>query len=313
MSGLKHFGLGHVSDTQAKTGCSVIYFPNGANVGACILGGGPASKETPLASPVTANNKINAIVLSGGSAFGLEASSGTMKCLQEHNIGLDTGFAKIPLVMQSAIYDLGYGANDRYPDIKMGYEACLKALNNLDETSGNIGAGVGASVGKILGMKQANKSGLGFHHEVINGINIWAIVVVNALGDIIDPSNGSIIAGVMDVNRKEFVDTKKMMKDSIVTQWDRTNTTIGIVICDAYFDKASLTKLAQMTSCAYARCINPVFTMMDGDTIYACSIGNKEVDINVMGVLMNDCMEKAILKAIKTSKISDDEFLEACH
>ena len=312
MSELKYFGLGHVGDTQAKTGCSVVYFPDGAMVGSCILGGGPASKETPLASPITANNKINAIVLSGGSSFGLEASSGTMKCLKEHDIGLDTGFAKIPLVMQSAIYDLGYGANDRYPDIKMGYDACLNALNNLDESSGNVGAGIGASVGKILGMKQANKSGLGFHHENINGINVWAIVVVNALGDIIDPSCGKVIAGVMDEKRKEFIDTKKMMKNSIVPQWDHTNTTIGAVICDAFFDKASLTKLAQMTSCAYARCINPVFTMMDGDTIYACSIGNKKVDINVMGVLMNDCMEKAILKAIKTSKISDDEFLKAC-
>lgn len=312
MSTLAYFGLGHVSDDQAKTGCSVIYFPQGANAGCAIMGGGPASRETMLADPMTATNKINALVLGGGSAFGLAASDGVMQCLKDHDIGLETGFAKIPLVIQSDIYDLGYGANDIYPDAKMGYEACLKALKQLDERCGNIGAGCGATVGKILGMKQASKSGWGFYHEAINGVNIWAMVAVNALGDIYDPSCGKIIAGAMDNKRQQFVDSEKLMRQSIVLQWEHTNTTIGAVICDAYYDKAALCKLAQMTSCAYARCINPVFTMMDGDSIYACSIGDKQVDINVMGTLMARAMEKAIIKAVESAKIADEMFLKAC-
>ncbi|MCI5774250.1 MAG: P1 family peptidase [Erysipelotrichaceae bacterium] len=312
MSTLTSFGLGHVSDQRAKTGCSVIYFPQGANVGCAIMGGGPASRETMLADPLTAANKINALVLAGGSAFGLAASDGVMQCLKDHDIGLETGFAKIPLVIQSDIYDLGYGANDRFPDAKMGYEACLKAMASLDEQSGNIGAGCGATVGKIMGMKQASKTGWGFYHENINGINVWAMVALNALGDVYDPSNGQIIAGALDPKRQHFVNTDALLKQSIVPQWSKTNTTIGAVITDAAFDKSALCKLAQMTSCAYARCISPVFTMMDGDTIYACSIGDKKVDINVMGTIMARSMEQALLQACKQAKITDEEFLKYC-
>ena len=152
--------IGHAQDEIAKTGVSVLYFKNGAQAGCDISGGGPASRETPLTHPLTEDNPLNAVVLSGGSAYGLAVGDGVMRCLEENGVGFNTGYALVPLVCQSCIYDLAYGRSDRRPDAAMGYEACKKAMEFCDDAMGNIGAGTGASVGKILGMKQAMKSGL---------------------------------------------------------------------------------------------------------------------------------------------------------
>ena len=203
--------IGHAQNDEAKTGVSVIYFENGAQAGCDISGGGPASRETPLTSSMTADNPLNAVVLSGGSAFGLAASDGVMRCLEERGIGFDTGFAKVPLVCQSCIFDLGYGKSDIRPDADMGYEACVRALEGCDDSMGNIGAGTGASVGKLLGMKQATKAGLGVHAIQVGDLKIAAIVVVNAFGDIFDSSNAQKIAGLMDPERKAFWDLEEIL------------------------------------------------------------------------------------------------------
>lgn len=306
--------IGHAQNDEAKTGVSVIYFKNGAQAGCDISGGGPASRETPLTSSMTADNPLNAVVLSGGSAFGLAASDGVMRCLEEHGIGYETGFAKVPLVCQSCIFDLGYGKSDVRPDADMGYEACVRALEGCDDSMGNIGAGTGASVGKLLGMKQAMKSGLGVHAIQVGDLKIAAVVVVNAFGDIFDSSNARKIAGLMDPERKVFWDLEETFVKMVTTPQNlfKTNTTIGCVVCNAKFDKAKLNKIASMTRNAYARCINPVGTMADGDSIYACSIGEVVSDVNVVGSLAAKVMEKAIKKAVESAKIDDEEYLKNC-
>ncbi|WP_414698353.1 P1 family peptidase [Peptacetobacter sp. AB845] len=306
--------IGHAQNDEAKTGVSVIYFKNGAQAGCDISGGGPASRETPLTSSMTADNPLNAVVLSGGSAFGLAASDGVMRCLEERGIGFDTGFAKVPLVCQSCIFDLGYGKSDVRPDADMGYEACIKALEGCDDSMGNVGAGTGASVGKLLGMKQATKAGLGVHAVQVGDLKIAAIVVVNAFGDIFDSSNAQKIAGLMDPERKVFWDLEETFVKMVTTPQNlfKTNTTIGCVICNAKFDKAKLNKIASMTRNAYARCINPVGTMADGDSIYACSIGEVVSDVNVVGSLSAKVMEQAIKKAVESAKIDDEEYLKNC-
>ncbi len=217
--------MGYEACVRALEGCDDS---NGAQAGCDISGGGPASRETPLTSSMTADNPLNAVVLSGGSSFGLAASDGEMRCLEEHGIGFDTGFAKVPLVCQSCIFDLGCGKSDVRPDADMGYEACVRALEGCDDSMGNIGAGTGASVGKLLGMKQAMKSGLGVHAIQVGDLKIAAVVVVNAFGDIFDSSNARKIAGLMDPERKVFWDLEETFVKMVTTPQNlfKTNTTI---------------------------------------------------------------------------------------
>lgn len=306
--------LGHAANEDAKTGVSVLYFENGAQTGCDISGGGPASREIHLTDPLTADNPLNALVLSGGSAFGLAASDGVMRCLEEHGIGYNTGYALVPLVCQSCIYDLGYGKNSVRPDAELGYEACRRAMTASDDRMGNIGAGTGASVGKLCGMKQATKAGLGIHAVQVGELQIAAVVVVNAAGDIFNPENGQKIAGLMDPERKQFLDMEQLLVRFMAAAPTMTNsnTTIGCIVTNAKFDKAKLKKIANMTRNAYARCINPVGTMADGDSIYACSVGNVESDINVVGTLAARVMERAIIKAVESAKIEDEEYLTYC-
>ncbi len=310
---LTNLRIGHATDEKAKTGVTVLYFPNGARVGCDISGGGPASRETPLTSPVTADNPINAIVLSGGSAYGLAAADGVMRFLESQGIGYPTGPAVVPLVCQSCIYDLGYGSANVRPDADMGEEACRHALACTDSRTGNIGAGTGATVGKLYGMAQATKAGLGIAAVEVGPLQMAAVVVVNALGDIFNPKNGRKIAGLKTADRVGYLDTVEEMYRFLKPHDQFTgNTTIGAIITNAAFSKAEMNKIASMTRCAYARCINPVGTMADGDSIYAASTGQVFADINVVGTLAAEVMCEAIQNAIKSSKVSDKEFLANC-
>ena len=282
--------------------------------------------------PMTADNPINAIVLSGGSAYGLAASDGVMTCLEEHGIGYNTGVSLVPLVCQSCIFDLGYGSSKVRPDSTMGYEACIQALmkagvvntdasiaansDSSEPIQGCIGAGTGATVGKIMGMKQAEKSGLGIYSVKAGTFIMTAIVVVNALGDISDYETGKKLAGLKNADRTEYISCEEALYQFMAPRDMFTgNTTIGAVITNAAFNKAELNKIASMARNAYARCINPVGTMADGDTIYAASTakrgGNEavRVDINFAGTLAARVMSAAIKNAVMNSKISDEEFL----
>ena len=311
---IKGVSIGHEQNEEAKTGVSVLYFPNGAQVGCDISGGGPASREIHLTDSMTADNPINAVVLSGGSAYGLAASDGVMRCLEGHGIGYNTGFALVPLVVQSCIYDLGYGKNDVRPDSAMGYAACEKALKESSDLQGNIGAGTGATVGKLMGMKQATKTGLGICAVEFGELQIAAVVVLNAFGDVFDSENMKKIAGLMDPERKMFWDLEEMFMRFMSAPKDMFtgNTTIGAIITNAKFDKAKLNKIASMTRNAYARCINPVGTLADGDSIYACSVGDVVSDVNLVGTLTAKVMQEAIKRAVETAKIDDEEYLKHC-
>lgn len=293
--------IGNVQSDEAKTGVTVLLFDKkGAVVGVDISGGGPASRETPLTSPVTADNPINAIVLSGGSAYGLAAADGVMRCLEDHGIGFETGYARVPLVCQSCIYDLGYGSATVRPDSAMGYAACEMALAGGNPSCGSVGAGTGATVGKICGMERAMKSGLGMYAVELGDLRMAAVVAVNALGDIFDPSTGKKIAGLRTADGTSFGDSceelwKMGRRENLFTG----NTTIGAVFTNGKFNKAQMNKIASMTRNAYARCINPVGTMADGDSIYAASAGDVEADLNVAGTLAAYVMERAIVAAIR--------------
>ena len=312
-SSIKGVQVGNAQDDKAKTGVTVLCFPGGAKTGVDISGGGPASRETPVLDPTKEDIGIHAIVLAGGSAYGLAAADGVMRCLEEKGIGYDTGFALVPLVVQSDIYDLSYGSANIRPDNKMGYEACRNALVQSRPISGSVGAGTGATVGKLCGMSRAQKSGIGYHAVQIGELKVGAVVVVNALGDIY--ADGQKIAGLMNKERTGFVDSARELyriaapKDLL----SRTNTTIGAIVTNGKFDKAQLTRIAAQARNAYARSINPVGTLADGDTIYASSCGELvEADVNMVGTLAAEVMAKAIENAIVSSKTDDKEYLSAC-
>ncbi len=298
MAGIR---IGNAQDEQAQTGVTVIIFSPGARVGIDASGGGPAARETHLADPTTADNPVNAIMLAGGSAYGLAAADGIMRYLEEHGMGYDTGFARIPLVCGSCIYDLGIGSANVRPTAKMGYEACVNAESNNPQ-SGDCGAGCGATVGKIRGMKHCSNSGLGIYAVRLGALEMAAVVAVNALGDVYDPQTGAELAGLRN-DRGELVDSRtELYKITEKTDPFTGNTTIGVIITNGSFSKAEMSKIASMTRNAYARCINPVGTMADGDTIYAASVGTVEADINVAGTLAAEVMELAIVNAVKSAE-----------
>lgn len=254
------FRIGNAQNEEAGTGVTVVLFDKdkGARAGVDVSGGGPASRETPLASPLTADNPVNAIVLSGGSAYGLAASDGVMHWLEEHGFGFDTGYARVPLVCQSCIYDLGYKRADIRPDAAMGYTACEDALQHNKALSGSIGAGIGATVGKIYGMERSSKSGLGVCALEVGDLRVAAIVVVNALGDICNPENGEKLAGLKNEAGTGFADSREALYTiSKRATLFNSNTTIGVVITNGEFTKGEMNKLAAMTRNAYARCIRP--------------------------------------------------------
>lgn len=311
--------IGHDSNEEGKTGVTAIYLPYFAIAGIDISGGGPASRETPLADPLTSNTPINAILLSGGSAFGLEASIGAVKFLEEKNIGVPTGWANVPIVLQSCIFDLCYGSSKIRPDVNMGYNAMKNAFEGVCQVnSGNFGGGLGATVGKLFGMKRAMKSGIGFSAFKLDDFIVCAIVVVNALGDVYKKDNK--IAGMKTEDRKKFVNFMDEVikggahsgyfgfKDSPST----TNTTIGAIIMNGEFSKGEMTIIANKTRSAYSRCIRPVGTMMDGDTIYAVSTGKERIkmDINIAGMMSEYAMEEAIINSIEKSQVSEEEYLK---
>jgi len=293
--------LGNAQDFAAQTGVTVLLFDQGAVMGVDVSGGGPASREAHLAHPLTADNPVNALVLSGGSAFGLAASDGVMHYLEEHGVGYDTGFARVPLVCQACIYDLGCGSATIRPDAAMGYAACVDAERNAP-TSGSVGGGTGATVGKLFGMGRATKTGLGLYAVQAGNLKMAAVVVLNALGDVYDPKNGQMVAGLKAEDGTGFSNTcqelyRLSQRTDLFT--GNTNTTIGAILTNGRFSKAEMSKLASMARSAYARCINPVGTMADGDTIYAASIGSVPADINMAGTLAAEVMAEAILRAAR--------------
>lgn len=296
--------VGQVEDVDAGTGLTIIIADNkdGMAAGISVKGGGPASRDSELLNPKSAASGINALVFGGGSAFGLDATGGVLKYLEEKGIGYDVGVTKVPLVCQSDIFDLTVGDPFIRPDYNMGYKACVAAFND-NYKDGCYGAGCGATIGKMLGMDFCMKSGIGSYVLKKDDLIIGAIVVVNAFGDIYDYHTGKIMAGLLNEDKRTFKDTSKLMYESYkpIDNKFTDNTTIGAVFTNASFNKAELTKIADMAHNGYARSIKPVHTSADGDTIYALSIGDIKADIDIIGTLASDVIAEAIQVAIKSA------------
>jgi L-aminopeptidase/D-esterase-like protein len=306
--------VGHATNSEALTGCTVILCQDGAIGGIEQRGGAPGTRETDLLRPLHSVEKIHAVLLSGGSAFGLDAASGVMKYLEEKNIGFNMGVARVPIVPAAILFDLGIGDPTIRPDANMGYEACKNASSETPE-EGNVGAGTGCTVGKILGLGQSMKSGIGTASmEIGAGIILGAIVAVNSFGDVIDPKSGSIIAGARaskDGPAKlgssgYFANTLTFMRSmvgrSLLNFASRSNTVIGVVASNARLDKSQTNKVAQMAHNGLARTIQPAHTMFDGDTIFALSTGRKKADVNIVGAFASELMAEAVLRAVMASQ-----------
>lgn len=300
---IENIRIGHAQDMEHATGCTVIICENGAPAGVDVRGGGPASRETELLRPVADCTGIHALLLSGGSAFGLDAAGGVMEYLEERNIGFDVGITKVPLVCESCLFDLNVASHRVRPDKKMGYEACIQSEQNKP-VMGNVGAGTGASVGKLGGIQTAMKSGLGMYAVQLGDLKIGAIVAVNALGDVYDYKTGKRLAGMRTNDGKDWADSEQVLyklynqKKNLFHQ----NTTIGAIITNAKFDKTHMNKIAAMAQNGYARSIRPVHTTADGDSIYALSVGEIEADLNVTGTLAAQVMAEAIKNAVLEAK-----------
>ena len=291
------FRIGHAQNVEAATGCTVVLFDRMSCAGVDVRGGGPASRETQILSPVAHADAINAVLLSGGSAFGLDAAGGVQKYLEEQGIGFDTGVAKVPLVSQSCLFDLGVGRVDIRPDAAMAYEACQNAGYDAP-AEGNVGAGTGCSVGKYRGMERAMKAGFGTYAVEVGPFKVGALVAVNALGDIFEGE--AQIAGLLQKDRKTLSNTLRELTEDLAAL-PGGNTTLGIIVTNAALNKSQLTKVAGMAHNGYARAIRPVHTMADGDSIYALSTGSIPGDVNVIGALAATVMEKAIIRAVKAA------------
>lgn len=292
------FKIGHAQDRERLTGCTAILFDEASPAGVDVRGGGPASRETPLLSPVAACQEINAILLSGGSAFGLDAGGGVMKYLEERGIGFDVGVTKVPLVCTSCLFDLSIGDCQCRPDADMAYKACENASYD-SVLQGNYGAGMGCTVGKYHRPKSPMKGGIGTYAIQIEEIKIGALVAVNALGDIFDIDTNEKIAGARDERGNLFEGEFQYYKDMLnVNNAFTGNTTIGTVFTNAKFDKVQLKKIASMAHNGYGRAIRPVHTMADGDSIYAVSVGNVEAPVDTVGALAAIVMGRAIRNAI---------------
>jgi L-aminopeptidase/D-esterase-like protein len=298
--------VGHWTDADAATGCTVILCRQGAVGGVDVRGSAPGTRNTDLLRPMNLVQKAHAVVLAGGSTYGLDAAGGVMHCLEEQGIGFKTGVGVNPIVASAVLFDLAIGRSDVRPDAMSGYVACQTA-SAQPVLQGCIGAGTGATVGKLLGFKFATKSGLGAAARCIaGGITVGAIVAVNPFGDVVDLASGRIIAGALDPNGNGFVNTMERLYGDL-NQYILgfpTNTTIAVVATDAVLSKEGANKIAQMAHDGLALAIRPVHTMVDGDTIFALATGRRPevpVDVSVIGAVAASVLAEAVVRAVKAA------------
>ena len=292
--------IGQAEDAAGGTGCTVFICEEGMRAGLDVRGGGPASRESELLKPLASAQVIHAIVLAGGSAFGLGTANGVMSYLEKRGIGFDVGVTKVPLVVQSDLFDLTVGDAFARPDAAMGYEAAKRALEAPNYRDGNYGAGCGATVGKCEGMDFCMKTGIGSYAVELGPLKIGAVVAVNAFGDVFDWKTGQKVAGLLTKDKKGFRSTVDVMKEKVVPIDNRFvgNTTLGVVMTNADLNKTQLCKIAGMAHDGYACSIRPVHTSVDGDSIYAVSVGDVKADQDLVGTLAAEVMSEAILRAV---------------
>ena len=306
--------VGQKQNQDALTGCTVVICDEGAVSGVSQRGGAPGTRETDLLRPMHMVQKVHAIVLAGGSAYGLDTAGGVMQYLEEQKIGFSSGPAIVPIVPAAILFDLALGDPNIRPDHQMGYQACLAASEQRPE-EGNFGAGTGATVGKAMGMGQAMKSGIGTcSFEIVPGAVIAAMVAVNAFGDVFDYKNNQIIAGARSISKgpikigKEdyFANTMEVMRSKIgrtaLSFASKQNTIIGIIATNATLDKEAANKLADSASNGIAMSVRPSFTMFDGDTVFSLATGKKKVDINLLCAFAPLVFADAIISAVRNAE-----------
>jgi L-aminopeptidase/D-esterase-like protein len=292
--------VGHASDFKGYTGCTVMLFEKGAVCGLDIRGSASGTRQVDALNISHIVEQIHAILLSGGSSFGLDATSGVAKYLEENGVGFDVGVAKIPIVPTAIIFDLFFGDPKSRPTPSMGYEACKNAAEEVEE--GSIGVGVGAALGKLFEVPRSMKGGVGTSSIILpDGLIVGALVVVNAFGDVIDNITGKIIAGArVSEQSLEFAHTFECLKKGDrKKQFGLVNTTLGVVATNAKFNKREITKIAQMAQGGLIKTIVPVHTTFDGDMIFAVSAGEIEADINRVGILSDFVVAEAVKRAVK--------------
>jgi L-aminopeptidase/D-esterase-like protein len=294
--------VGHWTSTARPTGCTVVLAPpQGAVGGVDVRGSAPGTRETDLLNPENLVDRVNAIALAGGSAFGLDAATGVVRYLDEHGIGYDVRVAKVPIVPSAILFDLTVGDPKIRPDAAAGYAACNAATSERP-AEGNVGAGAGATVGKLFGFDRAMKSGIGTASVTLDGLVVGAIVAVNAIGDVIDPSTSKIIAGARSADGKKKIGAVQTVLGGEVPAalTPGTATTIGIVATNAVLTKAQAQKIAQMAQDGVARAIAPSHTMFDGDTIFTMATGSAKKTGNptLLGLMAAEVVVAAILRAV---------------
>jgi L-aminopeptidase/D-esterase-like protein len=293
--------VGHWTDLEAATGCTVVLCRNGAVGGVDVRGGAPGTRETDLLRPECLVDRVHAVLLSGGSAFGLAAADGVMRYLEEQAIGFDVGVAKVPIVPAAILFDLAIGRADVRPGPDAGYAACQAATSGA-VAEGNVGAGSGATIGKMLGVSLAMKSGLGTASQVIGELAVGALAAVNALGDVINPATGQILAGARSPTGEGFADSLALVKAGLAQASAGQSTTLGVVATNAALNKAQARKVAQMAHDGLARTIRPVHTPFDGDAIFALSTDDLPVDVGLVGAIAAETLAEAVVRAVQAAQ-----------
>lgn len=296
--------VGHFTETRRPTGCSVVLAREGAVAGVDVRGAAPGTRETDLLDPTHLVDQVHAVLLAGGSAWGLDAAAGVVRWLEERGAGFDVGVARLPLVPAAVLFDLMVGDPSIRPDAAAGYAACA-AASARPPAEGNVGAGTGACIGKIFGMERAMKGGIGTASVSVGGVTVGALIAVNALGDVLDPDTAQVIAGARSADGRALLDSRRALLrgESPAPVLAGTNTTIGVVATDAVLTKAQATRLAVMAHDGLARSINPVHTMSDGDTLFVLGTGRASggPGMLTLGAMATEATAIAVARAVRNA------------
>ena len=297
--------VGHFTDTRRPTGCTVVMAREGAVAGVDVRGAAPGTRETDLLHPSNLVDKVHAIMLAGGSAWGLEAATGAVRWLEERGVGLDVAVGRLPIVPAAVLFDLLVGDMRIRPDAAAGYAACA-AASSADPAEGNVGAGAGAVVGKVFGIQHAMKGGVGTASVTVDGVTVGALIACNALGDVIDPETAQVMAGARTDDGRALRDTRRALLRGQPPQplLAGTNTTIGVVATDAILTKVQAHRLAIAAHDGLARSINPVHTMSDGDTLFSLGTGRagKSLGMMVLATMAAEATARATVRAVQAAR-----------
>ena len=297
--------VGHFTDSRRPTGCTVVMARAGAVGGVDVRGAAPGTRETDLLDPCNLVEQVHAIVLAGGSAWGLDAATGAVRWLEEQGVGLDVGVGRLPLVPSAVLFDLLVGDMRVRPDAAAGYAACA-AASSADPAEGNVGAGTGASVGKLFGMARAMKGGVGTASVTVGGVTVGALIACNAVGDVIDPDSGKILAGARTADGLQLLDSRRALLRGELAQsvLPGTNTTIGVIATDAVISKTQAKRLAVAAHDGLARTINPVHTQLDGDTLFTLGTGaaGKNPGMLLLATMAAEATARATLRAVQMAR-----------